>query len=152
MATTAFQQVIDGLVAALNASPALSGVRVFDGLEIDFSFPGDAIVVGSDGSEDSEVTAGSTSQDFAELGNMHQWEDGIVNVAVWSWSGGTSMRDRRTRAFELQSAIDTAIRANANFGGVCQYARISSSSITYRQTDAGAAVLLGLAVSYRART
>ena len=152
MAITAFPTVVDNLIAALRAAPALSGVRVFDGIEIDSSYPGDFIVIGDDGSEDGEVTAGSGNQSFLELGNLKQFEDASVNCMLASVSGGTSLTARRVRAFQLLSAIDTAIRADVSLGGACMYSTIDTWQPSYRQTDAGAALIITFTVTYRART
>jgi hypothetical protein len=152
MATTAFPTVVDNLIAALRAAPALAGVRVFDGIEIDSSYPGDFIVVGDDGGEDGDVTAGSGAQQFLELGNLRQFEDASVNCMLASASGATSLTTRRTRAFALLSAIDTAIRADVSLGGACLYSTLDTWQPSYRQTDAGAAVIITFTVTYRART
>ena len=152
MATTAVPQVINGIISVLGASSALSGVRIFDGPEIDMSYPSDFIAVGHDGSEDGEVSVANVTQVFEQLGNMKQFEDGSVECFLSTWDGGTSLSARRTRAGVLISAIDTAIRADSTLAGSCIYSLLSSHQMTYMQTDQGAAVNINFTITYRART
>lgn len=152
MATTAIPQVINGIITTLSASPALSGVRIFDGPEVDMSYPNDFIAVGHDGAEDGEVSVASVTQIFEQLGNMKQFEDGTVECFLSTWDGGTSLSARRTRAGVLLSAIDTAIRADSTLAGSCIYSLLSSHQMTYLQTDQGAAVNISFTITYRART
>lgn len=152
MAITAFPSVVANLITNLKAASALANVRIFDGIEIDSSYPGDFIVVGDDGTEDGDVSAGAGTQQYLELGNLRQFEDASVNCLLASWSGGTSISARRVRAFEILSAVDTVIRSDVSLGGACLYSTIESWQPAYRQTDAGAVVLISFTVSYRART
>lgn len=152
MATTALPQVIDALVAQLQAASALSAVRVFDGIEVDGSYPGDAIVVGDDGGEDGDVTAGSGRQSYDTLGARSMYEDASLDCYLWAWDGSTDIRSRRIRAFQIFSAVDTAIRADPSLGSTCLYAGISDFSVAYRQTSNGAAVVINFSVTYRAKT
>jgi hypothetical protein len=152
MATTAIPQVINGIISVLGASSGLTGVRIFDGPEVDMSYPSDFIAVGHDGSEDGEVTVASVTQVFEQLGNMKQFEDGTVDCFLSTWDGGTSLSVRRARAGVLLSAIDTAIRANSTLAGSCIYSLLSSHQMTYLQTDQGAAVNISFTITYRART
>lgn len=149
---TALPQVIDGLLASLRASSGLTGVRIFDGIEIDGSYPGDFIAVGHDGSDDGEVSVSNTTQSFQQLGNFKQFEDGQVECFLSTWDGGTSITARRSRAASLISAVDTAIRADVSLGGSCLYSQIASFQFVYLQTTNGAAVNINFTVSYRART
>ena len=152
MATTAYPQVIDGLIATLSGASSLSGVRIFDGPEVDMSYPNDFIAVGHDGSEDGEVSVANVTQTFQQLGNMKQFEDGTVECFLSTWDGGTSLSARRARAGVLLSAIDTAIRADSTLAGSCIYSLLSSHQMTYLQTDQGAAVNISFTITYRART
>jgi hypothetical protein len=152
MATTAVPQVINGIISVLGASSALSGVRIFDGPEIDMSYPSDFIAVGHDGSEDGEVSVANVTQVFEQLGNMKQFEDGSVECFLSTWDGGTSLSARRTRAGVILSAVDSAIRADSTLAGSCIYSLLSSHQMTYLQTDQGAAVNISFTITYRART
>jgi len=152
MATTAVPQVINGIISVLGASSGLAGVRIFDGPEIDMSYPSDFIAVGHDGSEDGEVSVANVTQVFEQLGNMKQFEDGSVECFLSTWDGGTSLSARRTRAGVILSAVDSAIRADSTLAGSCIYSLLSSHQMTYLQTDQGAAVNISFTITYRART
>jgi hypothetical protein len=152
MATTALPQVIDGILTAFNASAGLTGVRIFDGPEIDSSYPGDFIAVGHDGSEDGEVSVSNVTQSFEQLGNLKQFEDGSVDCWLATWDGGTSLSDRRARVATLLSAVDTAIRADVSLGGACIYSSLSNHQMTYIQANNGVAISVTFTIEYRART
>ena len=152
MATTALPQVIDGILTAFNASAGLTGVRIFDGPEIDSSYPGDFIAVGHDGSEDGEVSVSNVTQSFEQLGNLKQFEDGNVDCWLATWDGGTSLSDRRARVATLLSAVDTAIRADVSLGGACIYSSLSNHQMTYIQANNGVAISVTFTITYRART
>lgn len=152
MATTALPQVINGILTAFNASAGLTGVRIFDGPEIDSSYPGDFISVGHDGSEDGEVSVSNVTQSFEQLGNLKQFEDGNVDCWLATWDGGTSLSDRRARVATLLSAVDTAIRADVSLGGACIYSSLSNHQMTYIQANNGVAISVTFTITYRART
>ena len=152
MATTALPQVINGILTAFNASADLTSVRIFDGPEIDESYPGDAIAVGHDGTDDGEVIAGNVRQNPTQLGNQKLMESGTVDCFMWAWDGCSSLANRRTRAFQLLSAADTAIRADSSFAGVCLYSYIDTHTTSYRQNSAGTAVVINFTIAYTART
>jgi hypothetical protein len=149
---TALPQVINGLLTTLRASSDLAGVRIFDGIEIDGSYPGDFIAIGHDGSDDGEVSVSNTTQSFEQLGNFKQFEDGSIECFLSTWDGGTSITARRARAATLISAVDTALRADLSLGGSCLYSQIASFQFVYLQTTNGAAVNINFTISYRART
>lgn len=152
MATTALPQVINGILTAFQNSANLSGVRIFDGPEIDASYPGDFIAVGHDGSEDGEVNVSNVTQTFQQLGNLKQFEDGTVECWLSTWDGGSSLSARRARVATLLSAVDTAIRADVSLGGACIYSSLANHSMTYIQANNGVAISVTFTIEYRART
>jgi len=152
MATTALPQVINGLLTAFQNSSGLSGVRIFDGPEIDSSYPGDFIAVGHDGSEDGELAIANVTQTFEQLGNLKQFEDGSIDCWLATWDGGSSLSDRRSRVATLLAAVDTAIRADVSLGGSCIYSSLSTHQMTYIQANNGVAISVTFTIEYRART
>ena len=152
MATTALPQVINGILTAFNASAGLTDVRIFDGPEIDASYPGDFIAVGHDGSEDGEVNVSNVTQTFEQLGNLKQFEDGTVDCWLSTWDGGSSLSDRRTQVATLLSAVDSAIRSDVSLGGACIYSSLSNHQMTYIQANNGVAISVTFTIEYRART
>lgn len=150
--TTVFPAMVTKVIAAFKASSALTGVRIFDGLEIDESYPGDAIAVGHDGSlGDTELQAGNIRNTPLNFTDQHQ-EDGVIGCSLWAQSGSSDLTTLRTRAFQLLSAADTAIRLDPTFGGTCFYAYLESNSVNYRQTTQGGAVVLNFSISYQAQS
>lgn len=150
--TTAFPTLIDRIVTRLQAASSLSGVRIFDGAEVDFSYPKDAVAIGHDGSiGESDIQAGSINDDPLNFGDDHL-ESGVINCSLWAQDGSTDLKVRRTRAFQLLSAVDTAIRTDATFSGACFYAILSSSTVRYEQTPQGSAVVIDFNISYQAQS
>jgi hypothetical protein len=152
MATSALPGFINAVKSALGSYGSLSGIRIFDGIEIDQSYPGDAIVIGSDGrNEGDEVIAGSTRQEYKQLGAISKFEDGALNCVVWAWDGTTDLSARRTRAYTLLGYVENVIRNDVSFGGVVLYSGLENTSMTYRQTTSGAVVLIDFTITYKAK-
>jgi hypothetical protein len=149
---SAFATVCDNMLTALRASSALSGVGIYDGLQVTMEFTTDGIAVGHDGStDDDDVSVGSVSQDYAPLGAVAKYEDGTVNCFLWSLDGGTDVTVRRTRAFALLAAIEVAVKADPTLSGACMLANVASADISLRQTTQGVAILMPFTLTYRAR-
>jgi hypothetical protein len=152
MATAAFPTLIANIITALGSASSLTDVRIFDGIEIDDTYPGNAIAVGHDGSDDGDLVAGSARNSYDQLGAKKMFEDGTINCSLWSVDGTTDITSRRVRAYELLSAVDTVIRLDPSFSGACLYSGLEYHNPTYRQTNAGAAVIINFTIAYRART
>jgi hypothetical protein len=150
--TAKFPLAITALITNLGTSSSLTGVRVFDGAEVDLSYPKEWIAVGHDGSLDtSEMQIGSVSNTPLAFGDYHQ-EDGVINCTLVAQSGTSAFSALRTRAFALLSAVDTAIRADTTFGGNGFYTLLGTYSVNQLQTDLGAAVQIDFAVAYQAQS
>jgi hypothetical protein len=152
MATAAFPTLIANIITALNGATSLSGVRIFDGPEIDETYPGDAIAVGHDGSEDGDLQANIVRNSYDQLGAKKMFEDGVINCSLWAWDGTADLTSRRVRAYAILSAVDTVIRLDPSFSGACLYSGLENHSANYRQTNAGAVVIINFTIAYRART
>ena len=152
MATSALPSFINAVIARLKADSNLSAVRVFDGIEIDQSYPGDAICIGHDGNmEGDEVVASNFTQEYRNLGAVGKFEDGIVNCSMWAWDGSTDISDRRTRATQVLGYIENSIRSDVSFSGVVIYSGLETAQMSYRQTTGGAAVVINFSITYRAK-
>ncbi len=152
MATSALPSFTSAVLTAFRNASSLSSIRIFDGIEIDQSWPGDAIVVGTDGSMDGDdVIAGSARQEYKQLGAISKFEDGTLTCALWSANGASDLTSRRTQAFVTLGNVETVIRSDVSFGGVVIYSGIDSHQMSYRQTNAGAAVVITFTLSYRAK-
>jgi hypothetical protein len=150
--TAAFPTMVDKIIASLGAASTLTGIRVFDGAEVDDSYPSDAIAIGHDGSfGDSEMQAGSISNTPLNFADSHQ-EDGSISCALWTQDGGTNLTAKRTRAFSVLSKIDTVIRADPTFTGTCFYSYLQGGQVGYMQTSMGSAVVITFTITYQAQS
>jgi len=152
MASSALPSFTTAVITALQGASSLTGVRVFDGIEIDNSYPGDAIAIGHDGTIDSdEVSAGSIVQEYKQLGAISKFENGTLNCWLWSANGGTDLTSRRVQAFNLLSSVEAVVRSDVSFGGVVMFSGMETGSVTYRQTTVGAAVGINFTLVYQAK-
>lgn len=150
--STAFPTMVTNIITTLKAETSLSGVRVFDGAEIDLSYPGDAIAIGHDGSfGDIEMIVGQIQNNPFAFTDLHE-EQGSISCSLWSQDGSSDITARRIRAFALISAVDTAIRKDPTFSGACLYSILSTNNVGYRQTEFGAAVVIDFTISYQAQS
>ena len=152
MATSTMPAFTTALVNALKGASSLSGIRIFDGIEIDMSYPGDAIAVGHDGNLDGdEVSASSIRQEYRPLGAISKFEHGSINCFLWSANGTTDIATRRTQAFTLLGDVESVIRADVSFGGVVQFSAMEQGEIRYRQTVNGSGVGILFTITYQSR-
>ena len=96
--TTAFPSMVDAIITALGNASSLSGVRVFDGAQIDFSYPGDAVAIGHDGSfGDTEQQVGTIQNVPFAFTDLHE-EEGTISCSLWSQDGTTDIKSQIGRA------------------------------------------------------
>jgi hypothetical protein len=153
MATTvALPSLITNIVAAFKASAALTGVSIYDGPILDGSYPQQWIAVGHDGSEEGPTQAAQATNTYDQLGAKKMFEDGSINCVLAAWDGNDSPASKRTAAYNLLSAVDTAIRSDPSFGGVVLYSGLGLHTMTYSQDDLGIVCLITFTINYRART
>ena len=87
--TTKYPTMIDKIITALGAASSLAGVRIFDGAEVDESYPGNAIAIGHDGSlGDTEMQVGNIRNTPLDFTDVHE-ESGTINCSLWSQDGTT---------------------------------------------------------------
>jgi len=152
MATSALPSFTNAVITALRGASSLSGIRIFDGIEIDLSYPGDAIAVGHDGSIDTdEVSAGTIRQEYKQLGAISKFEYGTLNCWLWSADGSSNLTTLRARAFTLLGDVESVIRSDVSFGGVVMFSGIEASDVIYRQTTQGAGVGMTFTITYQAK-
>jgi len=150
--STAFPTVITNIITALQNAASLTAVRIFDGAEIDFSWPGDAVAIGHDGSfGDVEMQVAQVTNTPFAFTDLHQ-EEGAISCSLWSQDGSSDLTARRVRAFALMSAVDTVIRQDPTFSGACLYSILTTNAVSYRQTEFGAAVVIDFSISYQAQS
>jgi hypothetical protein len=152
MATSTFSAFSQAVLTTLKSAGSLSGIRIFDGIEIDMSYPGDAIAIGHDGNlEGDEVNPGSFRQEYKQLGAISKFEMGSLNCFLWSANGTTSLTDRRTAAFTLLGDVEAAIRADVSFSGLVLFSAMEQAQVIYRQTANGAGVGILFTITYQSK-
>lgn len=150
--STAFPLIVDRLIANLAAAATLTGIRVFDGAEIDESYPNDAIAIGHDASfGDSQIQAGSARNAPFAFGELHE-ETGTIACVLWAQDGISKFAPLRVRAFATLAKIDAVIRADTTLGGNSLYTYLESDSVLYRATPAGNGVVLTFTINYQSQT
>ena len=150
--SVAFPTLVDKIIAALGSASSLSGIRIFDGAEVDESYPKDAIAIGHDGSfGDSEIQAGNARNSPLSFTDQHE-ENGSVSCALWSQDGSSKFSALRIRAFALLGAVDTVIRADPTFTGTCLYSYLESDAVNYRATPNGNGVVITFSITYQAQS
>lgn len=152
MATSTMPAFTNAVINALKGASSLSGVRIFDGIEIDMSYPGDAIAIGHDGNlEGDEVAASSIRQEYRPLGAISKFEHGSLNCFLWSANGTSEISTRRTQAFALLGSVESVIRTDVSFGSLVQFSALETGDIRYRQTTNGVGVGILFTITYQSR-
>ena len=149
---TAAPNLIDNLITALKAASTLSDVTIYDGPQISEDYPNKWIAVGHDGTEDGEVVAYNSRNEYGPLGAKKMYEDGAINCVLVAWTGDTVVSDARTAGLDILSKVDTVIRNDPSFGGVVLYSGLESHAATYIQSNAGLGIEIIFTIFYKART
>jgi hypothetical protein len=154
MATSAAPDAVGALLAILRASPALEGVHIVDGPPSVNLTERHRIYVGwSPGAE----AAVDIVQQFASAGARTKDEDASIACYAETRAGDKDMGLRRTRAFELLAAVETALRATdaapeaPTLNGTVLWSGLTAGSLLQEQGDTGALAGLVFTVAYRAR-
>jgi hypothetical protein len=152
---TRFSDAVTALLAAYQGAPALAEIPVYDGIvPQSFSDPA-CVIVGHDGTIEADGTlvpdalAGNYTQQWIASG-MRQ-ETGYVNCVLICQSGDTALSVLRTQAAPLLGALEDATDAGGGFaGGLTDmtFDGTANGRWIYRQSVAGAAVLVAYRVSY----
>ena len=155
MSFTRFSDAVAALLAAYAAAPALSGIPVYDGIQPQAASDPAFVVVGHDGTIEADGTlvpdalAGIFSQSWAVMGARQ--ESGTVNCLVTCQSGGTDLSGLRAQAASLLAALEDAADAAGGYAGGLTgmtFDATANGRWVYRQSLAGAAVMVGYRVSY----
>lgn len=116
MATSRVPDLIDALVAALDASADLSTVKVVDGPLVTDSAAQEWVFVGYDGDDQGDFTTATTQQAWAGIGAKKKNEDITLTCAVLVQRGSTDVRSCRVRTFEIFAAVEDVLRADPSLG------------------------------------
>jgi hypothetical protein len=152
VATANFATLVDNLISTLKAAVSLAGIPIYDGMEVDESYPGNAIAIGHDGSfGDAEMQIANVATPPFAFGNILA-EDGVITCCLWSESGTTGFSARRIKALSLLSNVDTAIRAASTLSGAAFFSHVDGYRVAYRQTTSGSAVILVFSIAYQSQS
>ena len=165
--TSQVPAVIDWLVAAAQASPALGAsasapVVVLDGPEVTADTLAEPLHlwVGWDqeatGSADAEATQTWPVLDKARTRD----EDGAITCTADAWSGDTAMKTQRDSCAAIVAAVELLLRGtpaaggpgDASMGGLVLWSQVAGPFTWHpRQTADGAGCACVFRVTYRAR-
>ena len=148
MSTSTIPAAIDGILATLKAATSLRGVDILDG-EPTTNTSKDFIAIGY-AEDGGEVVAGD--QSLPAMGQLLLDESYEISCKVSAWTGSTTMKIVRDRAFTLFAAVDVALRAAPTLAGAVTFQSISRDSYSQYQTDQGAIADIDFSISVRAAT
>lgn len=131
--------VIDALVSTMTT--ALPNVLVLDGPPVRGATTGTSVLaIGWDGTEEGDE-AGTSSQEWAGIGNHARNENLTVTCYAESTSGETTAKTVRDAALAVVQAVETALRSDPQLGGALtgpSYAQFGEiSGLRQPQTSEG---------------
>ncbi len=135
--------VLDALLAAFRAHPALLDVRVWDGPPPPSSEQ-DQLSVGGVGTDRDDSAVAST---FTSAGLGRRTETIDVSCRILCWTGDTEMRPRRERAYALLATTDGALAVDRTLGGLVARTRLGDTvTLAQNQTEDGAEAVLDFTI------
>lgn len=155
MATSTVPAAVDALLDLLQAAPGLAAAAVVDGPPTVNLAATDRIHIGWQ--PVGEDTAVALTQDFNAAGARTRDETYDITSYAESRAGGTDMRGRRARVFELLAVVETTLRATVanptapTLGGAVLWAHLVTGNLMQAQTPDGAVAGLLFTVRCRAR-
>jgi hypothetical protein len=133
--------VDDVIAALLSVLGAALSVPVMDGLEVTSSSLEDFVIIGDDASLTNFTGRAATSTQTPstyEPGSRN--EAGSVTCAVISQSGDDDLAARRAASKVTMAAVEAALRATDNLGGVVATGYIASIDLFQARNAAGSMV------------
>lgn len=155
MSFTRFSDAVTALIAAYTAAPALAGIPIYDGIVPQAVSDAVSVIVGHDGTIEADGTlvpdalAGQYTQAWVEMGARQ--ETGFINCVLTCQSGAVTLATLRAQAAPLMGALEDASNAGGGYaGGLTDmtFDGTANGRWIYRQSVAGAAVLVAYRVSY----
>lgn len=149
----AFPTFINNVFAALTVAPALAGVLIVDGPELNAVFEGEAIIIGHDGVPIGEVPASNAVNAYEPFGARRMSEKGSLDCVIRSYpKTAIDLKTLRNRAYALLTAVDNVIRADPTFSGCVQRSGLGQSAMHYTPVPQNYGVKLTFSIDYEART
>jgi hypothetical protein len=148
--------VIDALVAAGTASPDLAGVMVTDGPALSGNSDRDRLFIGSDVDPTAPAAEGQNAPEtLPGVVDAHRFAVMCVAESRIGDTDPTSLRQRRSRTFELMTAVGKVLRPSASMRvlGVeaLEAAWLGDWQLSQIQTDRGIYVGIAFRVECVAR-
>lgn len=136
--------LLDALVTAFRAAPALRDVEVTDGPQMSNSGASDWVCVGWDGDPEGDYLAASVELDWTSLGTG-RGESIDVPVVVLVSRGSTEIKPARDAAFAYYDAISAVFR-DPTLGIPQVQAFVGMNGLYQVQDDKGVHARLSLAI------
>jgi hypothetical protein len=151
--TSVLPSVIDALVAQAPAYTP-TGCLVFDGYGITNDPGVQMLMVGVDDPDGSDQTnSGSSTQDWANTGNLRRDETGFITCAAVSWDGDAIMKIARDSAFAVVSGVEQLCRNNPTLGlaNLLWTSFGGRTVLSQNQAQNGSIAVVTFRVNFRAR-
>lgn len=142
--------VLAALVLRLKTTPALAGVKVWDGPVMDGSQPMEAITVGKAGDGDALAAEGQDAREG--LGASRSREQYTVHCLIEVRNGSGDVIAARARVFELLAAVGGVLAASPRLDGTAASAQPGSWTYSPVQDSAGVLATIALGVDVEAYT
>lgn len=122
----------------------IEDLLVLDGPSEDAYVETDVLAVGI--SSDDDTPAIDVYRERVGLGSRYR-ESATISCEISSWTGDTSMKERRDRCAEILDQLDQAMQADRTLGGAVDECRLAEEMRWVQGVDesgAGAAVQFGV--------
>lgn len=147
---TRLHDVCVALTSMWDAAPALDGVQVVDGPQVNSNPDAAWLFVGHDGDLPGETSAGATAiQDWMAFARTKQ-ELGEVTSAIVAVSGDADTVAVRARALDILSDAEDVLRANNTISGLVMKSHVSEVQVIPSITTDGPKVRVVFTVAYEA--
>lgn len=159
MATSRLAEVIDALVDLFTATVDTNQIAVSDGPHVQNDRYRAEVLIGHDGSTDTDGDAGSSEQEDVGLGTRNRRDEEVtVNCAVLCWQAENDPELPRKRAYAILDDLEQAILADRQLGfpaagaeGGARNARIDSTTLYYSNNAGGASARVSFTVKVTCR-
>lgn len=159
MPTSRIPAAVDALIAICQAQAVVGGllenVTVFDGPSpADDSMQLQLFIGGDPDEPDAPAVTGG--QEFATLPGRERNEQFSIMCCAIAWSGETTVKTERDRAFAIKAAVERAIRplepgATVDLNGAVDWAQVGEVRHSQWQTTGGATAKVVFYVDCQAR-
>lgn len=150
MPASRWPHVVDALLTALDADPALSG-KVYDSVPVTAEHITDGVFIGVV-LDDDNGDAGKVTQDWHELGGLPpRDETGAIRCTVMAQRGDTDLATARTSAFDHFAAVESVCRTDYDLAVAdVQWLHVTAGRIRQGQTPRGSYCEIEFTVTYQA--